>query len=77
MQATQPIIEIIYLVASILFILSLKWMSSPSTARHGVWAGEVGMLLAIGGTLLEHGIVDYRWIAIALVLGTASGFRWA
>ncbi len=48
-------------------------MSSPSTARHGVWAGEVGMLLAIGGTLLHHGIVDYKWIAIALVLGSIIG----
>ena len=70
---TQPVIEITYLVASILFILSLKWMSSPSTARRGVWAGEIGMLLAIGGTLLQHGIVDYKWIAIALVLGTCIG----
>ena len=43
--------------------LSLKWMSAPSTARRGVWAGELGMVLAIGGTLLHHGIVDYRWIA--------------
>src|SRR5205807_8722681 len=66
-------IEIIYLVASALFILSLKWMSSPTTARHGVWAGELGMLLAIAGTLLHHGIVDYKWIAIALVLGTIVG----
>ena len=31
------------------------------------------MLLAIGGTLLHHGIVDYKWIAIALVLGTIIG----
>jgi NAD(P) transhydrogenase subunit beta len=66
-------IEIVYLVATALFILSLKWMSSPRTARHGVRAGEVGMLLAIGGTLLHHGIVDYRWIAIALVLGSLIG----
>src|SRR5437868_531593 len=66
-------IEIIYLVASALFILSLKWMSSPTSARHGVWAGELGMLLAIAGTLLHHGIVDYKWIAIALVLGTIIG----
>jgi NAD(P) transhydrogenase subunit beta len=73
LPATQPIIEITYLVASILFILSLKWMSSPSTARHGIWAGEIGMLLAIGGTLLQHGIVDYKWIAIALALGTGIG----
>ncbi len=70
---SQLIIEVIYLVASALFILSLKWMSSPTTARHGVWAGELGMLLAIAGTLLHHGIVDYKWIAVALVLGTFIG----
>src|SRR5207249_645977 len=69
----QYIIEIVYLIASALFILSLKWMSSPSTARRGVWAGEIGMVLAIAGTLLHHGIVDYKWIAIALVLGTGIG----
>jgi NAD(P) transhydrogenase subunit beta len=69
----QHIIEALYLVASVLFILSLKWMSSPSTARHGVWAGELGMVLAIVGTLLHHGIVDYTWIAIALVIGSIIG----
>ncbi len=66
-------IEITYIIAVILFILSLKWLSSPATARHGVWAGEVGMVLAIAGTLLYHGIVDYKWIAIALVLGAIIG----
>ncbi|HZR32102.1 MAG TPA: NAD(P)(+) transhydrogenase (Re/Si-specific) subunit beta [Terriglobales bacterium] len=69
----QPIIQIVYLIASALFILSLHWMSSPATARRGVQAGELGMLLAIGGTLLHRGIVDYKWIAIALVLGTIIG----
>ncbi len=69
----QVVIELVYLIASVLFILSLKWMSSPTTARHGIWAGEVGMLLAICGTLLRHGIVDYRLIAIGLVLGTIIG----
>jgi NAD(P) transhydrogenase subunit beta len=73
--ASGPIIEIVYLAATILFVLSLKWMSSPSTARHGVWAGEIGMLLAICGTLLRRGIVDYKWIAIGLVLGTIIGVR--
>src|ERR1700687_5254569 len=70
---SQYVIEIIYLVASALFFLSLKWMSSPATARHGILAGEIGMVLAIGGTLLHHGIVDYKWIIIALVLGTGIG----
>src|SRR6202162_4223680 len=70
---SQYVIEIIYLIASALFILSLKWMSSPATARHGILAGEIGMVLAIGGTLLHHGIVDYKWIIIALVLGSGIG----
>src|SRR6202163_2459563 len=70
---SQHVIEFIYLIASALFILSLKWMSSPATARRGVWAGEIGMVLAIAGTLLHHGIVDYKWIVIALVLGTGIG----
>jgi NAD(P) transhydrogenase subunit beta len=48
-------------------------MSSPTTARHGIWAGEIGMLLAISGTLLRHGIIDYRLIAIAIVLGVIIG----
>ena len=69
----QVVIEILYLIASVLFILSLKWMSSPTTARHGIWAGEIGMLLAICGTLLHHGIIDYRLIAIGLVLGSIIG----
>jgi H+-translocating NAD(P) transhydrogenase subunit beta len=69
----QVIIEILYLIASVLFIFSLKWMSSPTTARHGIWAGEVGMVLAIFGTLLHRGLHDYRMIAISLVLGAIIG----
>jgi NAD(P) transhydrogenase subunit beta len=73
LPVTQSVIEVIYLIASVLFILSLKWMSSPASARRGVQAGELGMLLAIGGTLLQRGIVDYTMIAIALVIGTIIG----
>src|SRR5438309_11382460 len=67
------VIEFTYLIATALFILSLRWMRSPGTARRGVRAGELGMVLAIAGTLLHHGIVDYKWIVIALVLGTGIG----
>ena len=70
---TEQIIEVTYLIATALFILSLKWLSSPTTARRGVFAGEIGMLLAIVGTLLYHGIVEYKWIVIALVLGSIIG----
>jgi NAD(P) transhydrogenase subunit beta len=73
MIPNEHVIEITYLIATGLFVLSLKWLSSPATARRGVWAGELGMLLAVGGTLLYRGIVSYRWIAIALVLGTIIG----
>ena len=70
---TENLIEITYLIATALFILSLKWLSTPATARRGVFAGEIGMLLAVAGTLLYHGIVEYKWIVIALVLGTIIG----
>jgi len=70
---TDTLIEITYLVATMLFILSLKWLSSPTTARRGVIAGEVGMALAIAGTLLYRGIVDYKLVAIGLVLGCIIG----
>ena len=73
MIAGEHIIEITYLVATVLFVLSLKWLSSPVTARRGVFAGEAGMFLAVAGTLLHKGIVDYKWIAVALVLGAIIG----
>ena len=73
MTSSEIVIEIAYVIATALFILSLKWLSSPTTARRGVFAGEAGMVLAIAGTLLNHGIVDYQWIAMALVLGTVIG----
>jgi NAD(P) transhydrogenase subunit beta len=69
----QHLVQYAYLVAAALFILSLKWMNSPATARRGVFAGEVGMLLAIVGTLLVHDIVNYQWILVAFFLGTAIG----
>jgi NAD(P) transhydrogenase subunit beta len=73
MMNGQLLIEVTYLIATALFILSLKWLSSPATARRGVWAGEIGMALAIIGTLLYKGIVDYKWVGIALVLGAIIG----
>ena len=73
MMPTETFIEITYIIATALFVLSLKWLSSPKTARHGVWAGEIGMALAVGGTLLYRGIVDYKLVAIGLVLGCIIG----
>ena len=72
LPAMEHVIEVTYLIATALFILALKWLSSPKTARRGVFAGELGMLLAIAGTLLHHGL-EYKWIAIGLVLGSIIG----
>ncbi len=65
--------ELIYLISAILFILSLMWMSHPSTARRGITSGVVAMLAAIGGTLLLPEIHSYTWIIIAVLLGTVLG----
>jgi H+-translocating NAD(P) transhydrogenase subunit beta len=63
----------IYLISAALFILSLKWMNSPATARRGVFAGEIGMLLAVVGTLVGGHIIEWQWIIAAFVLGSAIG----
>lgn len=67
------LIEITYLVASVLFIYGLKAMSHPTTARRGMNAAAFGMLAAIIGTLLHRDIVSYEWIIIGLVIGSLIG----
>jgi len=76
-------VQYIYIVSAALFILSLKWMNRPDTARRGVFAGEIGMLLAVGGTLAgfpgpdgSAGIANvhnWGWILSAVVIGIAVG----
>jgi NAD(P) transhydrogenase subunit beta len=63
----------IYILSAALFILSLKWMNSPASARRGVFAGEIGMLLAVVGTLVGGHIIEWQWIIAAFVLGSAIG----
>ena len=62
-----------YLAAAALFILSLRWLSHPSTARRGVAAGVGGMAAAIVGTLLYPSIVGYTWIVLAMIVGIGIG----
>jgi NAD(P) transhydrogenase subunit beta len=66
-----------YLVGGALFILALKWMSDPKTARNGVLIGQLGMLLAVVGTLVKADVVDFQWILVALFLGSAIGIPMA
>jgi NAD(P) transhydrogenase subunit beta len=72
-MGVEDLVQFGYLAAAVLFILALKWLSHPATARRGVKAGELGMLLAVIGTLLKAEIVTYQWILVAFVLGSAIG----
>jgi H+-translocating NAD(P) transhydrogenase subunit beta len=67
-------IQISYLAASVCFIMGLRSLTKPELARRGVRLAAMGMLLAVAGTLANHQIVDYRWIAAGLVLGTIIGY---
>ena len=69
----ETVLPFVYLLASVGFILAVKWMSSPATARRGVIIGELGMLLAVIGTLMRHEVVDYQLIFIGLAIGSAIG----
>jgi NAD(P) transhydrogenase subunit beta len=65
--------QVTYLVASVLFILGLRSLTKPDTARQGMHYAAIGMLLAIVGTLVQHEIVRYDWIIGGLILGTIIG----
>jgi proton-translocating NAD(P)+ transhydrogenase subunit beta len=69
----EGFIQAAYIAASVLFILGLKGLSSPATARRGMFFAELGMLLAIIGTLLNHEIVRYDLIIVGLVVGSLIG----
>jgi NAD(P) transhydrogenase subunit beta len=62
-----------YLVAAALFILALKWLSAPTTARRGNIAGQIGMAAAIIGALLSHHVVRYEWIVAGFAIGALIG----
>ncbi len=64
---------LLYLLASVLFILGLKLLSSPKTARRGNLYGATGMLIAIVVTLLDQRIIDFSYIIVGLIVGAALG----
>src|SRR5512146_2109688 len=67
------LVQISYIIATGLFVFSLHWMKDPKTARHGVFAGVAAMIIAIVSTLLEPGIVNWEWIAVAIAFGFIVG----
>ena len=73
MLALQQYLDFAYIAAVVLFILALKFLSSPASARWGVLAGEIGAALAVTATLFNPELVQYRWIIITLIIGAGVG----
>jgi NAD(P) transhydrogenase subunit beta len=62
-----------YLATIIAFILALRFLSSPATARRGNWIGAVGMLIAIAVTFAQNEVVSYWEILVGMAIGGAFG----
>jgi H+-translocating NAD(P) transhydrogenase subunit beta len=73
MDLNTTLVEVAYLAAAFLFILGLKLLSDPRTARKGMFLAEFGMLAAVVGTLFHHEVVTYEWILVGLFIGTVAG----
>jgi proton-translocating NAD(P)+ transhydrogenase subunit beta len=71
--AQSPLVPLLYLLSAVLFIFGIKGLTRVRTARRGNAIAALAMLIAIIGTLIEIGWVDYRWILIGLVVGSAIG----
>ena len=69
--------NIFYVVASILFILGIKRLSHPKTARMGNQLASSGMLIAVVATLLYFGNIDFTQVAIGIAIGTVIGVLFA
>jgi NAD(P) transhydrogenase subunit beta len=76
-DARGAIITACFLFACACFILSLKWLSAPATARKGNHIGALGMTAAIVGALLSANIISYWWIVAGMVIGAGAGIPMA
>jgi NAD(P) transhydrogenase subunit beta len=70
----ETFIQIAYIGASVLFILGLRSLTRPDKARRGMQQAAVGMALAIAGTLVNHQILDYKWIVLGMAVGAVIGY---
>ena len=69
----DTIVQYTYLAAGISFVVAIKWMTAPTTARRGVLFGELGMLLAVAGTFVRPEVTQFTWIVIGLMIGAGIG----
>jgi NAD(P) transhydrogenase subunit beta len=71
--ALQEYLDFAYIAAVVLFVLSLRFLSSPTTARMGVLCGEIGAALAVLATLYNPEVAQYKWVLIPLIIGAGIG----
>src|SRR5918995_2768118 len=70
---SHGIVQLAYLIATVLFILALHWMNAPATARKGVYAGVAAMTVAIVVTWAQPEVIHHDWIVLAIVAGFVVG----
>ena len=73
----STLVPIIYLLSTVFFIFGIKQLAKVKTARRGNTIAAIGMLLAIIGSLLELGSIDYRWIIGGAAVGGLIGMLFA
>jgi len=71
------LIDAVYVVAVLVFILGLKALSGPETARRGIVYAGLAMLIAVVVTFLSPGLTNFAWIALGVAVGGLGGFYWA
>ena len=74
---TNSLLLVSYLLSAVLFILSIRSLAAPDTARKGNLLGIFGMLLAIGATLFSSLVSDTLWVGLALIVGALIGSYFA
>ncbi|MFQ5608819.1 MAG: NAD(P)(+) transhydrogenase (Re/Si-specific) subunit beta, partial [Woeseiaceae bacterium] len=67
------IVNVSYIIATILFILALGGLSNQETARRGNWYGIVGMAIALLATVFSKVTAHYDYLIVALLIGGSIG----
>jgi NAD(P) transhydrogenase subunit beta len=72
-KSRDIIISVTYIISAILFVIGLKFLSSPATARKGNFISAVGMFIAVVVTLWSKDVIDFKWIVVGVILGGVIG----
>ena len=72
-MSRYDVIQLLYIVAFVLFISGLRMLRGPRTAVRGNQVAAVGMAIAVGATLLTPGVGDWGLIVVGVAIGTAVG----